>query len=114
MGSTTIPIKGSRKDNRFDLRLPLQLTVEQDGALQYSISGSSLLNLSQRGAYVLAETKISKGRKVFMAFTWPVDYMDKYESDKLRVDLEGKVIRSEPSGFAVKLAETFRVSTVSS
>ncbi len=113
MEKNTVSTKGNREDYRLDLSFPLHLTVELDDAAQYSVIGSSLLNLSRRGAYVRAMQKISKGRRVHMAFTVPVEYLDEYEIDKVRVDLEGKVIRSEPSGFAVKFAKTFRVSTVS-
>ena len=106
-------MKGKRKDDRSILSLPLQLTVEQDG-VPNSITGSSRLNLSKREAYVRAMQKISKGGKVLMTFTLPIDYMDQYEINKLRVNLEGKVIRSEKSWFAVKLANKCSVSTVSS
>ena len=72
--------------------------------------GSSLLNLSERGAFVRGMKKISEGRKVLMAFTLPIDNMDRYNINKLRVNLEGQVIRSEKNGFTVKFADTFRVT----
>ncbi len=109
MEKNTRPINRQRKDDRLNVSLPLQLTVVKNKALQYSIVGSSLLNLSERGAYVRAMKKVSKGRKVQMAFTLPLDNMDKYDINKLRVNLEGQVIRTEESGFAVRFADTFRV-----
>ncbi len=110
MGTNARPMNGKRKNNRFKLSLPLQLTVMKDNLPQYSIVGSSLLDLSEKGAYVRAMKKISEGRKVLMAFTLPVDNMDRYDINKLRVNLEGQVIRTEESGFAVKFADTFRVT----
>lgn len=110
MEKNTSPINSQRKDGRLNVSLPLKITVVKDRVPQYSIVGSSLLNLSERGAYVRAMKKISKGRKVLMAFTLPIDNMDRYDINKLRVNLEGQVIRTEESGFAVKFAETFRVT----
>ncbi len=112
MEKNTRPINGQRKDDRLNVSLPLQLTVVKNKIPQYSIVGSSLLNLSERGAYVRAMKKISTGRKVLMAFTLPIDNMDEYDINKLRVNLEGRVIRTEESGFAVKFAETFRVTAI--
>jgi hypothetical protein len=102
-------INGKRKGDRFNVYFPLQLTVVENKVPQYSVVGSSLLNLSEGGAYVRAMEKIAEGQEVLMDFTLPLDNMDKYDINKLRVNLEGQVIRTEESGFAVKFAETFRV-----
>jgi hypothetical protein len=110
MENNTRPMNGKRKNKRFNVSLPLQLTIVKDNRPQYSMIGSSLLNLSEKGAFVRAMKKISEGRQVLIAFTLPVDNMDRYDINKLRVNLEGQVIRTEKSGFAVKFADTFRVT----
>ena len=110
MKNNAAAINGKREDNRFNVDIPLQLTVVENKVPQYSMVGSSLLNLSEGGAYVRALKKIAKGQEVQMDFTLPIDNMDQYDINKLRVKLEGQVIRTEKSGFAVKFADTFSVT----
>ena len=110
MGKNARAMISRRRNKGLDVSLPLQLTFVKNRVPQYSFVSSSLLNLSEKEVYFPAMKKISKGRKVWMAFTLPVDNLDEYDISKLRVKIEGQVVRSEEGGFSVRFANTFRVS----
>jgi hypothetical protein len=100
--STGFPAQLLSIERRSKLRFPLELRTQYQtiGRGQPLVGRGLVVNMSSTGLFLVGENEITKGRRMKLTVEWPFPLAGEIP---LRLVIEGKVVRSEASGFAVEL-----------
>ena len=100
-----------RKAERFQLDLQVSLTVSSE---QLGIIEAHTKDISSEGAYVEVNKPLEAGTPVRLELLLPVERLMALvgESQKVKVKVNGKVIRSNATGMAVQFDRSYKISTL--
>ena len=103
-----------RKAERFQLDLQVSLTVSSEQAEQLGIIEAHTKDISSEGAYVEVNRPLEAGTPVRLELLLPVERLMALvgESQKVKVKVNGKVIRSNTTGMAVQFDRSYKISTL--
>jgi hypothetical protein len=94
---------------RFDLKLPIRASAFENEQSKQVIVGVSIRDISGNGAFVNSIQTVSKGHRVMLDLTLPIEGLDTLSAERLKVNLVGEVVRTEQSGFAIRFCETYQI-----
>jgi hypothetical protein len=100
-------MEGRRRLERFTLKIPVKVEVLKSGKKQ--IFNLVTNNISADGAYFHMLNPLSENTTVQLSLTISSDRLKKLTGSKSLIKLKGTVIRSEPTGIAVRFAERYQV-----
>ncbi|CAN2039152.1 PilZ domain-containing protein [Candidatus Magnetomoraceae bacterium gMMP-15] len=103
--------KNKRKLERFTLKLPIQLVVnnnENDKQLLEVVTK----DICAGGAFFNMNTPLPVGTEISVNLELPLDDLKKIEGQKVRINIAGSVIRIENNGIAVNFDKGYKISPV--
>jgi len=92
-----------RRLERFNLELPAKVEVLEPGERQVSNLVTS--NISANAAYFQTLHPISEGVRVRLTISIANEIVKKITGFEMRLNIEGRVVRSEPTGMAIQFNE---------
>jgi hypothetical protein len=102
-----------RKLERFDLRAPARIVVEDEGGRMDEFNLTTK-DVSSDGAYLYTSQPLPEGATVRMEFLIALDTLRKLTSEKgkARVRVKGKVIRVDENGAAIRFESKYKITGV--
>ena len=98
-----------RKMERFVLELPAMLSVVDKSGQPMALEVVTN-NICAGGAFFLTDTHMSAGTDVKMDIILSLKVNDKIEEKKTRIDIAGRVIRTDEHGVAVCFDKKYNIS----
>jgi c-di-GMP-binding flagellar brake protein YcgR len=98
-----------RKMERFSLELPAMLSVVNKSGQPMALEVKTD-NICAGGAFFLTDTHMPVGTDVGMDLILSLKTNDKIEEKKTRIDIAGRVIRTDERGVAVCFDKKYNIS----
>ena len=99
-----------RSMKRFNLELPVQISVFEKKQAAKKLLGMSVRDISGNGVFLNSVQLLSKGKTLKIAFNLPMSFLDKIINETIDLNIKGKVVRTEKMGFAVKFMGSYQLN----
>ena len=102
----------NRKAERFDLDLNVNIVVSQS-IDHRDVIAAHTKNVSSEGAYLDVSIPLKEGTGVKLELFLTMERLLKLigENHKVKVKVEGEVVRSDSAGMAIKFNRRYKIST---
>ena len=102
-----------RKMDRFSMELPAWISVVDESGKTRGFEFITK-NICAGGAYLQTERPLMVGTDIEMSLILPLDNLPNLGKRRSRIEVSGKVVRSELQGFAVCFDKKHQISRVTS
>ncbi|MBW2608786.1 MAG: PilZ domain-containing protein [Deltaproteobacteria bacterium] len=96
---------------RFELKVPARVEVEGGPGQGEEISLLTS-NICAGGAFFHTKDPIPEGTKVQLEFVLSIDKLKEILDSECRIKVEGKVVRTEEAGIAVRFDDDYEIEPV--
>jgi hypothetical protein len=104
-----VPEIERRKMERFSLEVPAMLSIMDKSGQPMALEVTTD-NICAGGAFFITDTHMSVGTDVGMDLILSLKANDKIEEKKTRIDISGRVIRTDERGVAVCFDNKYNIS----
>jgi|GEM_PF-4210763 len=101
-----------RSSQRFDLKLPVNLRVNDSGSKEASLTLRTE-NISSAGALISADSTMAVGTTLEIDIDIPLDALKSVNGNSAKVALKGEVVRTSDRGTALAFAKDCKFEYVS-
>jgi hypothetical protein len=101
-------MKERRKLERFSLQMAAKIKLLSPAEGEFFSLTSS--NISAGGAFFPTSEPITEGARVQLILTIPSEILQKLTGTQSMVEIQGTVVRSEPTGIAIRFDKNYQIS----
>ena len=106
-----VPSLNKRSMERFDLRLPVELTPDMEYGKQTSLKLMTK-DICAGGAFIKTGKQFLTGSKVKIVITLPLDRFKDLHTPKAFITVKGNVLRSNKSGMAIRFSRRYQHTAI--
>ncbi len=106
-----MPEFGKRKLERFSLKLPARIVVNDNGNGAENGSLDAITSdISAGGAFFYTDTPLPVGTQMQVDLVLPLDELKKVKGKKAKIRVKGAVIRTGKQGMAICFDKKYRIT----
>ena len=109
--TSTLFLSDRRKLQRFNLKLPAKVEILAPG--EKRVLNLVTSDISANAAYFQMLNPISEGVSVRLKICIANDFIKKITGFEMRLNIVGRVVRSEPTGMAIQFDENQKIERIS-
>ena len=99
-----------RSLERFKFNLPIRASTFENEQPKQVLVGASIRDISGNGAFLNSFQTVPIGHRVMLDLTLPIEGLDTLSAARLKVNIEGEVVRTGQNGFAVRFFDAYQIS----
>lgn len=108
-----MPEFGKRKLERFPLKLPARILVDDNGNGAGAASLEAITSdISAGGAFFYTDTPLPVGTQMHVDLILPLDELKKIKGKKAKIKVKGAVVRTGEQGMAISFDKKYRISPI--